>query len=70
MDDWAQKLHNGKYILASWVPCACEWYAVGVEDADGNPVTAGTVDDLGRKRKVTKYRSAEEAQRALEAEGW
>lgn len=69
MHSWIQQLENGKYILASWVPCACEWYAVGVEDANGNPVTAGTVDDLGRKRSVRKYASAEEAQRALEAEG-
>lgn len=65
MHDWVQKLKNGKYILASWVPCACEWYAVGVWHANGNPVTAGTVDGLGTKRKVKKYTTAEEAQRAL-----
>lgn len=63
---WTQQLPSGKYILASWVPCASEWYAVGVWTPEGNPVTAGTVEGLGNKRSVPQYATTDEARRALE----
>lgn len=64
---WIQQLPNGKYILASWVPCACEWYAVGVWTPEGHPVTAGTVEGLAKKCSVPLYATIEEARRALDA---
>ena len=64
---WIHQLPSGKYILASWVPCACEWYAVGVWSPEGNPVTAGTVERLSKKRGVPQYATVEEARRALGA---
>jgi hypothetical protein len=57
---YVQQLPNGKFILASWVPCAGEWYAVEADDP--TEVTATTLEELGRKRRVTKCKTREEAE--------
>jgi hypothetical protein len=59
---YVQQLKNDKFILASWVPCAGEWYAVEADDP--TELTATDIEELGRKRRVAKYKTREEAEAA------
>jgi hypothetical protein len=63
MHDYVEQLENGRFILASWVPCACEWYALPIKNP-ARPVTAGTLEDLARRRGVKTYGTREEAEAA------
>jgi hypothetical protein len=63
IDRYAEKLPNGGWILAFWHGCACEYYAFPVNRSC--PVTAGSLEDLAKKRKgVWKGATREEVVRA------
>jgi hypothetical protein len=58
-----KQLADGRFIIAAWVPRAGEWYAVELDDP--TELTAGDIEELGRKRRVTKYKTREEAEAAV-----
>jgi hypothetical protein len=63
IDRYAQQLPNGSWILAFWHGCACEYYAFPVNES--HPVTAGTLENLAKKRNgVWKGKTREEVVRA------
>lgn len=62
LNAYAEQMEDGRWVLASWVHCAGEWYAV-----PGNaerPVTALTLERLAAKKGVRAYSTREEAVRA------
>lgn len=62
LNAYAQQMEDRRWVLASWVPCAGEWYAV-----PGNaerPVTALTLEQLAAKKSVRAFPTREEAVRA------
>jgi hypothetical protein len=50
LDQFAEQLEDGRWVLASFNGCADEWYAVPILDRS-HPITAATLEDLARKRK-------------------
>lgn len=61
--EWIVQLRDGRFILAAYVGCAGEHYAVGVGTED-QPVT-GTIEMLGADERVPKYATWEDADDAL-----
>jgi hypothetical protein len=62
LNAYAQQMEDGRWVLASWVHCAGEWYAV--PGSTERPVTALTLERLVAKKGVRAYPTREEAVRA------
>jgi hypothetical protein len=59
MEGEIQQLPNGRFIIASWVACAGEWYAT--QYAQPEKHTASTLERLAAKG-VPTYATREEAE--------
>jgi hypothetical protein len=59
-----KQLHDGRFIIAAWVPRAGEFYAVGHRDESGNPITARSLERLAAKGIAT-YAPRQEAEDAV-----